>query len=113
MDFIKMKNVKKQYKNGVTAIHDMDLSIEKGDFVFIIGSYQDLADYVINSALIYELGVLKTYVEPLLFSVEENDPMYPEAIRLINFLRTLLPIPSDEIPIDSVLREFIGGSCFY
>ena len=44
---------------------------------------------------------------------EENDPMYPEAIRLINFLRTLLPIPSDEIPIDSVLREFIGGSCFY
>lgn len=74
--------------------------------------YQDDADTVINSALIYELGVLKTYVEPLLFSVEEDDEMYPEALRLINFLRNLLPIPSDNVPVDSVLREFIGGSCF-
>jgi len=68
---------------------------------------------VINSAFMYELGVLKTYAEPLLFSVEETDEMYPEAIRLINFLRNFLPIPSDDVPIDSVLREFIGGSCFH
>lgn len=74
--------------------------------------YQDDADMVINSALIYELGILKTYVEPLLFSVEEDDDMYPEALRLINFLRNLLPMPSDTVPVDSVLREFIGGSCF-
>lgn len=74
--------------------------------------YQNDVDMVINSALIYELGVLKTYVEPLLFSVEENDEMYPEAIRLINFLRNFLPIPSDEVPKDSVLREFIGNSGF-
>lgn len=74
--------------------------------------YQDDADIVVNSALIYELGVLKTYAEPLLFSVEETDPMYPEALRLINFLRNLLPIPSDTVPSDSVIREFIGGSCF-
>ena len=66
----------------------------------------------VNSALVYELGVLKTYAEPLLFSVEDNDPAYPEAIRLINFLRNFLPIPSDNIPKDSILREFIGGSCF-
>ncbi len=85
--------------------------IRDGEERFIF-PYQDDADMVINSALIYELGVLKTYVEPLLFSVEENDEMYPEALRLINFLRNLLSIPSDNVPLDSVLREFIGGSCF-
>ncbi len=78
-----------------------------------IFKYQDLADVIINSALVYELGVLKTYVEPLLFSVDEDDEVYPEAIRLINFLRSFLPIPSDNVPNDSILREFIGGSCFY
>lgn len=75
--------------------------------------YQNDADVIINSALIYELGVLKTYAEPLLFSVNEDDEVYPEAIRLINFLRNFLPIPSDDVPQASVLREFIGGSCFH
>ena len=75
--------------------------------------YQNKADIIINSALIYELGVLKTYAEPLLFSVNEDDEVYPEAIRLINFLRNFLPIPSDDVPRESVLREFIGGSCFH
>lgn len=74
--------------------------------------YQDEADAIINSALTYELGVLKTYAEPLLFSVEESESIYPEALRLINFLRNFLPIPSEEVPNDSVLREFIGNSCF-
>ena len=74
--------------------------------------FQDSVDTVVNSSLIYEIGVLKTYVEPLLFNVEEDDPEYPEALRLINFLRNFLPIPSDDVPSDSVLREFIGGSCF-
>lgn len=74
--------------------------------------YQDDADVIVNSALLYELGVLKTYVEPLLFSVNENDDVYPEALRLINFLRNFLPIPSEEIPKDSVLREFIGEGCY-
>jgi len=74
--------------------------------------FQNDADTVVNSALIYEIGVLKTYVEPLLFNVNEEDPEYPEALRLINFLRNFLPIPSDDVPPDSVLREFIGGSCF-
>ena len=46
------------------------------------------------------------------FNVNEDDPEYPEALRLINFLRNFLPIPSDDVPADSVLREFIGGSCF-
>ena len=75
--------------------------------------FQDSADKVINSSLVYEVGVLKTYVEPLLFNVNEEDPEYTEALSLINFLRNFLPITSDDIPADSVLREFIGGSCFY
>lgn len=86
-------------------------SIEKGEQQNIY-PFQDEVDAVINSSLIYEIGVLKTYVEPLLFCVSEDDPVYPEALRLINFLRNFLPIPSDDIPLDSVLREFIGGSCF-
>jgi len=75
--------------------------------------YQNSANFIVNSALIYELGVLKTYAEPLLFSVSGDDEVYPEALRLINFLRNFLPIPSDDVPKDSVLREFIGGSCFH
>ncbi len=77
-----------------------------------IFKFQDDVDTVVNSALIYEVGVLKTYVEPLLFNVNEDDAEYPEALRLINFLRNFLPIPSDDVPQNSVLREFIGGSCF-
>lgn len=86
-------------------------NIREGEEQYVF-PHQDSADTIINSSLIYELGILKTYVEPLLFSVEENDPMYSEALRLINFLRNFLPIPSDSIPKDSVLREFIGQSCF-
>lgn len=85
--------------------------IRKGEEKYIF-PFQDDADVIVNSALAYELGILKTYAEPLLFSVSEEDEMYPEALRLINFLRNFLPIPSDNIPNDSILREFIGGSCF-
>lgn len=74
--------------------------------------YQDEADLTFNTAMIYELGVLKTFVEPLLYSVEPDSPYYNEAIRLINFLRLFLPISSESIPTDSILREFIGGGCF-
>ncbi len=74
--------------------------------------YQDEADYTFNTAMIYELGVLKTFVEPLLYSVEPTSPYYNEAIRLINFLRLFLPISSETVPKDSILREFIGGGCF-
>ena len=86
-------------------------SIREGEEKYIF-PYQDQADVIVNSALVYELGILKTYAEPLLFSVPEDDEMYPEALRLINFLRNFLPIPSDNIPNDSILREFIGESCF-
>lgn len=74
--------------------------------------YMKDADFIFNTSLIYELGVLKTYAEPLLFSVNEDDPNYGEAIRLINLFRLVLGMPSDLVPNDSIIREFIGGSCF-
>ena len=74
--------------------------------------YQDDADIIFNTSLFYELGVLKMYIEPLLFRVEESDENYKEAVRLLNLLKNVLPIPSDFIPKDSILREFIGNSYF-
>ena len=74
--------------------------------------YQDKADIVLNTSLIYEMSVLKVYAEPLLFSVREDDVNYSEALRLINVLRMILPMPSASIPLDSVMREFIGNGCF-
>lgn len=74
--------------------------------------YQDTADFTLNTAMIYEIGVLKIYAEPLLYSVDISSPYYGDAKRLINFLRVFLPISPEEIPIDSILREFIGGGCF-
>jgi uridine kinase len=65
-----------------------------------------------NSAQIYEQAVLKQYAEPLLFSVPKDCPEYQEAKRLLNFLDYFLNIKSEDIPKTSLLREFIGGSCF-
>ena len=86
-------------------------SVRNGEELYIF-PYQDEADVIINSAAIYEIGVLKTYVEPLLYSVDTDSPYYEEAKRLIDFLKVFLPIPSDAIPEDAILREFIGGSYF-
>ena len=87
-------------------------AVRRGEELYIF-PFQDEVDAVINSAAIYEIGVLKTYVEPLLYSVSSDSPYYEEAKRLINFLRLFLPIPSDAIPEDAVIREFIGGSYFH
>ncbi len=74
--------------------------------------YQESADTMFNSALIYELSVLKTYAEPLLFSVPKNSPEYQEAKRLLKFFDYFLAVSSEDIPRNSLLREFIGGSLF-
>lgn len=74
--------------------------------------YQESADVMFNSALIYELAVLKLYAEPLLFSIEPGKPEYNEAKRLLKFLDYFLGIPGESIPSNSILREFIGGGCF-
>ena len=74
--------------------------------------YQDDADVVFNSALIYELAVLKQYAEPLLFGIDPVEPEYVEAKRLLKFLDYFVGVDSNLIPNNSILREFIGGSCF-
>lgn len=86
-------------------------SVRRGEEEYIF-PYQDEADIVINSATIYEIGVLKTYVEPLLFSVPSTSIYYEEAMRLLRFLRLFLPIPADSVPQDAIIREFIGNSYF-
>lgn len=74
--------------------------------------YEDDADRMINTALNYELGVLRIYAEPLLYAINENSEYYPEVARLINLLRNFLPISSEAVPKDSLLREFIGGGIY-
>jgi len=75
--------------------------------------FQEEADIMFNSALIYELGVLKLYAEPLLREVSKEHPEYAEARRLISFLAYFEIIPDAEVVSNSILREFIGKSCFY
>ncbi len=74
--------------------------------------FQEQADVVFNSALVYELAVLKPKAEPILFNVPEDSPEGEEARRLLKFLDYFLPVGPDGIPSNSVLREFVGGSCF-
>ncbi len=74
--------------------------------------YQEEADVMFNSALIYETAVLKCYAEPLLFSVEETSPEYEEAKRILKILEYMLPVPGENIGHTSILREFMGGGCF-
>lgn len=77
-----------------------------------IFKFQENADFMFNSSLVYELAVLKNYVETPLRSIIYDDEYYCEALRLLNFLNHFLPISEDEIPPTSILREFIGGSSF-
>lgn len=85
--------------------------VRKGEEKYIF-PFQDEADTIFNSTLAYELAVLKTYAEPLLFTVQEDDPEYDTALRLLQLLKFVLPMPSQDVPSVSILREFIGGSYF-
>jgi len=98
---------------GYNVSQTLDLwdDVREGEEKYVF-PYQDEADFVFNTSLIYEFCVLKTYVLPLLYSVSNDDPNYDEALRLMKVLNMFLPIPSEAIPADSILREFIGGSCF-
>lgn len=86
-------------------------SVRKGEEENIF-PYQESADAMFNSVLIYELAVLKQYAEPLLFCIGKEDPEYFEAKRLLKFLEYFLGIDSTNLPQNSICREFIGGSCF-
>ncbi len=86
-------------------------NVRRGEEQYIF-PHQESADVMFNSALIYELAVLKTYALPLLHAVPKDSPEWVEAKRLLKFLDYFLPIPSDDIPKNSLIREFIGGGCF-
>jgi len=74
--------------------------------------FQEGADEMFDSSLIYELAVLKQYAEPLLFGIPTDSPYYSEANRLLKFLDYFLTMPSDNVPKNSLVKEFIGGNCF-
>ncbi len=74
--------------------------------------YQEDADAMFNSVLIYELAVLKQFAEPLLFQISKGDKEYHEAKRLLKFLDYFLGVTSESLPNNSICREFVGGSCF-
>ena len=86
-------------------------SVRKGEEDNIF-PYQEEADVMFNSALVYELACLKLYAEPLLFGIGKDEPEYIEAKRLLKFFDYFVAVPSDDIPRNSLLREFVGGSCF-
>ena len=75
-------------------------------------NYQENADVIFNSSLIYELPILKTVAEPLLFAVDRDSEEWATAKTLLKFLDFFLGYPGNEVPANSVLREFMGGSCF-
>ena len=96
---------------GAQATIRMWPSVRRGEENNIF-PFQDSADVIFNSALVYETAVLKPYVEPLLFHIPRDCPEYQEAKRLLKFLSYFLTLPADAVPQNSLLREFIGGGCY-
>ena len=98
-------------ERGYTALDTLHRwpSVRNGEKRWIF-PYQEHADVMFNSALVYELSVLKPLVESLLFQIDHRVPEYVEARRLLALLRWLLPCPVDLVPTNSILREFVGGS---
>ena len=98
---------------GATAKRTIQMwpSVRRGETENIF-PFQESADAMFNSALIYELAVLKPYAEPLLYSIEKGEPEYFEAVRLLKFLSYFLGVGIEELPKNSIVREFVGGSCF-
>lgn len=97
------------YSPAVTLHNWLGMRASEEKYVY---PYQSEADIIINTSLAYEIGVLRTYAEPLLFSIGKDSENYEEAIRILNFLKGFINIPSEGVPSTSVLREFIGNSYF-
>ena len=98
---------------GTTAQETIAMwsSVRRGEEKNIF-PYQDSADVMFNSALLYEPAVLKVYAEPLLFQIPRESDEYFEAKRLLKLLDYFLPLPTEGIMQSSLVREFVGGSCF-
>jgi len=109
-----LRRIVRDYQfRGVTAATTIAQwpSVTRGADQYIF-PYQEQADAFFNSALIYEMSVLKQYAEPLLFRIDKNRPEYADARRLIKFLDSFIAGSDENVNINSILREFIGGSCF-
>lgn len=98
--------------HSVERTFELWVNVKKGEEKYIF-PFIDTADYVYNSNLIYEPCVMKTFAQPLLLQVENTSKYYAEARRLYEYLNNFLPIETTNIPIDSIIREFIGNGCFY
>ena len=105
--------IRDYYTRGYEPSETLDLwdSVREGEEKYIF-PYQDEADITLNTGLVYEFPVLKVYALPLLYTVKSDNAFYEDAKRLIRLLDIFLPVPSEEVPNDSILREFIGGSYF-
>ena len=98
---------------GYSALHTLKMwdSVRRGEEKYIF-PFQEEADSIFNSSLIYELGVLKQYALPLLEEIDIKEPEYSEARRLHDFLKYFESIPDEDVPKTSILREFVGGGAF-
>ncbi|WP_417016659.1 nucleoside kinase [Alistipes sp.] len=109
-----LRRLTRDYKQrGSDALHTLSrwASVRRGEERHIF-PYQENADVMLNSSLFYEISVLRPYAEKILREVPDTVPEFNEARRMLKFLDNFIPIPSDEIPPTSILREFIGGSSF-
>ena len=97
-------------RSGEDSLASWD-SVRRGEEKYIF-PYTDEADAILNTAYAYEIGVLKVYVEPILYSIDLTSKYYMEARRILYHLKTFYPIPSEYVSEDNLLREFIGGSSF-
>lgn len=110
-----LRRLVRDYKTRGTDVDktfDMWEDVRKGEEKYVF-PFQHNVDVIYNTSLIYELNIIKVYALPLLYSIRHDSKHYPEARRLIEMLKIILPMPSDDVPKDSILREFIGNSIFY
>lgn len=98
---------------GASATRTIQMwpSVRRGEEENIF-PFQESADAMFNSALIYEISVLKQFAEPLLHSIQPGEPEYFEAVRMLKFLSYFLGVSTEDLPKNSIVREFVGGSCF-
>ena len=109
-----LRRIVRDNRSRATRAEDtmaMWASVRRGEENYIFPN-QESADAMFNSNFIYELAVIKPYVQPLLYQIDASSPQYEEAKRLLKLLDYILPVPSEDINNNSIFREFIGGSCF-
>lgn len=110
--------LRRMVRDYTTRGHSVDRTFElwknvkKGEEKYIF-PFVDTVDFVFNSSLVYEPSVMKTFAQPLLLQVDSTSKYYGEARRLYTYLNNFLPMETSNIPIDSLIREFIGNGCFY